>query len=189
MFRLPSFPPCRALGPRRGHHVLACIGRLLLPSGCLSPSALGSRVYEARSLHLTVAAWSSHCLRFATVLADGPARLASPWAATPSAVGIAPTLFSQLHGAQGIHPGSGHGGGGRPTPCCTAWRWRRRRECLAGSHASTNCPAGCRTSVAWPPRPRGTWKTSTGRAASRPSWPNWRAVLGFSTWMPARFRA
>ncbi len=110
MFRLPSFPPCRALGPRRGHHVLACIGRLFLPSGCLSPSALGSRVYEARSLHLTVAAWSSHCLRFATVLADGPARLASPWAATPSAVGIAPSLFSQLHGTQGIHPGSGHGG-------------------------------------------------------------------------------
>ena len=57
-----------------------------------------------------VAAWSSRGLRFATVLADGPARLASPWAATPSAVGIAPSLFSQLHGTQGIHPGSGHGG-------------------------------------------------------------------------------
>ena len=103
MFRRLSFPPCRALRPRRGHRVLAYIGRLLLPSGHPSRSALGSHAYEAQSLHLSVAAWSSRCLRFATALTDGPARLASPWAATPSAVGITPTLFSQLHGARDVH--------------------------------------------------------------------------------------
>ena len=43
-----------------------------------------------------VAAWSSRCLRFTSVLTDGHARLTSSWVASPSMAGIAPAPYGQL---------------------------------------------------------------------------------------------
>ena len=87
---------------------------------------VGPRIIDSRGSITSpewVAAWSSRCLRFATVLADGPARRASPWGAGPSAAGIAPAprhelsrrtlLFPGVHGDHGWVGRLRGGGAGR----------------------------------------------------------------------------
>ena len=85
-----SLTPPRSLRPRQ-YRTLVVAFREEQP--------VGPRIINSRGSITSpgwVAAWSSRCLRFATVLADGPARRASPWGAGPSAAGIAPAPRHEL---------------------------------------------------------------------------------------------
>jgi hypothetical protein len=91
------------------------------PCGLPGHRAVGPRFDRLRGSSpspLRVTAWSSRCLRFTPVLPDGRARLASSWAATPSAAGIAlaPPSFSgrtdsaeKVTGSGSRKPASEHG--------------------------------------------------------------------------------